>query len=102
MSEKFMTIDDAAEYLGFSRGTIYNKVSADEIPYHKLSAKALRFKQGELDEWAFKNSRLLKRRVDNLINEDADSIISQYPMDIILYLKKHPEKITEMIRKSLN
>lgn len=46
-----LTIEDLADKLGYSVGHIYNLVSRGEIPYKKLSRKALRFDPREIEEW---------------------------------------------------
>lgn len=50
--EKYITVDEAAQYLGYKRQTIYNKVHNKEIPFHRLGPKTIRFKKSELDIWA--------------------------------------------------
>lgn len=48
--EGLMTVDDVADYLKISPGTIYNRVSKGEIPFVKVGA-AVRFRRIELDRW---------------------------------------------------
>lgn len=48
--EGLMTAEEAARYLGFAKGTIYQKVSKGEIPYLKLG-HSVRFRRSELDRW---------------------------------------------------
>lgn len=47
----FMTAKEAAEYLGFSVNSLYNKCYRKQIPHYKPSAGKLYFKKEELDEW---------------------------------------------------
>lgn len=49
-SNGLMTVPEVAKYLGYSEGTIYQKVSRGEIPFVKLG-HALRFRRSELDAW---------------------------------------------------
>lgn len=50
-AEKYMMVEDVAQYLGYERQTIYNKVHNNEIPFHKIGPKAVRFKKDEIDAW---------------------------------------------------
>jgi excisionase family DNA binding protein len=43
----FLTVDQAAAFLNFSKGTIYKKCSLGELPHYK-SGKKLHFKKSEL------------------------------------------------------
>lgn len=45
-----MGVEEAAEYLGYAKETLYTKVSRDEIPHTKVG-KFLRFDPDELDQW---------------------------------------------------
>ena len=49
--DRYMTVEEVAQYLGFEKQTIYNKVHNNEIPFHKIGIKAVRFKKGEIDGW---------------------------------------------------
>ena len=51
MSEKWNSIDDAAEYLGVKTVTIRDWIrKGKDIPAHKIG-KQWKFKFSELDEW---------------------------------------------------
>jgi excisionase family DNA binding protein len=49
--EKYLTIEEAATYPCFAKGSLYNLVHANKIPFHKIGLKAVRFKKDELDAW---------------------------------------------------
>lgn len=49
--DKYMTVEEVAQYLGFSKQTIYDKVHDRQIPFHKIGLKAVRFKKVEIDVW---------------------------------------------------
>lgn len=49
--EPYITAEEAAEYLGLSRQTIYNKCSLGQLPHYKSPSGLLRFRRSELDEW---------------------------------------------------
>jgi excisionase family DNA binding protein len=42
----------AAEYLGISRATLHNAVSAGRLPRHGGKGERLRFRRSELDDYA--------------------------------------------------
>ena len=50
MSAEIMTIKELAAYLDITEGTIYKKVSNNEIPYAKLGT-LLRFPKWAIDAW---------------------------------------------------
>jgi excisionase family DNA binding protein len=45
----FLSVDQAADFLNLSKGTIYKKVSLGELPFYK-SGKKLHFKKSELSK----------------------------------------------------
>jgi len=51
LNENYISIDEAAEYLGIKTVTLRNWIKKDEhIPAHKIG-KLWKFKRSELDEW---------------------------------------------------
>lgn len=50
-----LTAAEAAEYLGLSRGYIYNLTSQRRIPHSKPAGKIIYFSKDELDKWALRN-----------------------------------------------
>jgi excisionase family DNA binding protein len=48
---RLLTAEEAAHHLGYSIGTLYNKVSRKEIPYVRLGNRTLRFRREALDAW---------------------------------------------------
>ena len=49
-SGPLMKIEAAAAYLGYTVGTLYNKVAAGEVPHIRLG-RAIRFRRSDLDAW---------------------------------------------------
>lgn len=47
---KWMTAEETAEYLGLSTKGIYNRASANKIPFHRIDGR-MRFDRDELDRW---------------------------------------------------
>ncbi|MFH0919390.1 MAG: helix-turn-helix domain-containing protein [Fibrobacterota bacterium] len=97
MSEGYMTVEELAEYLGYSTGTIYNKVYANEIPYHKLSARAVRFKRSEIDGWARTQKRLmhLKKETGDL---DLPTLFAKLPLDVVRILHERTDEAVAVLR----
>lgn len=50
MDKRFIGVDDLAQYLGLSRGTLYVWVCQRKIPYLKMGG-ALRFDLREIEGW---------------------------------------------------
>ena len=51
MNDNYISIDEAAEYLGIKTVTLRNWIKKDEhIPAHKIG-KLWKFKKSELDAW---------------------------------------------------
>ena len=50
LEDRLLTVREVAEYLGYSRRTIYDKVAAYEIPHIRLDS-TLRFRKSEIDHW---------------------------------------------------
>jgi len=54
-TEKPLTFDEAADYLGFSKSYLYKLTSASKIPHYKPQGKRLYFSKGELNTWLYRN-----------------------------------------------
>ena len=50
-----LTLEEAANYLGFSKSYLYKLTSACKIPHYKPQGKRLYFAKSELDAWLFRN-----------------------------------------------
>lgn len=50
LDDRLLTVKEAAAYLGYAEGTIYNKVGAETIPFVRLG-RTVRFRRSELDRW---------------------------------------------------
>ncbi len=47
----YLSTDEAAEYLGFSKSLLYKMTSKSVIKHIKITKKLLRFKKTDLDEF---------------------------------------------------
>ncbi|MBT8402060.1 MAG: helix-turn-helix domain-containing protein [Rhodothermia bacterium] len=68
MEQRFLNIEQAAEYLGFSVHTLYGWTSQRRIPFVKIGGR-VRFDKQKLDKWieqfeleAAANPESLRRR----------------------------------------
>ncbi len=50
-SKVFMTVDEAAAYLGMSKSAIYKITSKREIAFYSPGGKKIYFKRSEVDAW---------------------------------------------------
>ena len=50
-----LTLEEAADYLGFSKSYLYKLTSANKIPHYKPQGKRLYFAKSELDKWLLRN-----------------------------------------------
>lgn len=50
MSEKWVNLEDVAEYLSVSPDTIRNWIKSGKLPYYK-AGKRYKFKISEIDTW---------------------------------------------------
>lgn len=51
MDKKFLTVNEAANYLGFCPDYMYQLVFQKRVPYYKPSGRKVLFKVAELDKW---------------------------------------------------
>lgn len=50
MDDRWLSVEDIAEYLGVTRDTIYTWVASKSMPGHKVG-RYWRFKREEVDVW---------------------------------------------------
>ena len=50
MEDRWLNVDQIAEYLGVSRDTVYSWISARAMPAHKVG-RLWKFKREEVDAW---------------------------------------------------
>jgi excisionase family DNA binding protein len=71
-TNKPMTADMAAAFLGFKRGYLYKLVAANKISYYRPGGKILLFKQEDLEKYAYRNrvaSRYeLREKAETILN----------------------------------
>ena len=57
METELLNINQAAELLGISPGTLYHWVSERRVPHIKLGLRCLRFRRGDLAAWIATKAR---------------------------------------------
>ncbi len=50
-----LTLEEAADYLGLSKSTLYKLTSANKIPHYKPQGKRVYFAKSELNTWLLRN-----------------------------------------------
>lgn len=50
MDERWLSVEEIAEYLGVSKDTVYTWVSSKRMPGHRVG-RFWKFKKEEVDEW---------------------------------------------------
>lgn len=58
----FLTLEEASEYMGLAKQTIYQYTSRREIPFYKLRGKKLYFLKQDLDSFIINEKNLVKSR----------------------------------------
>ncbi len=70
-TEKPLTFDDAAKYLGLSKSYLYKLTCSNKIPHYKPQGKRLYFAKSELDKWLLRNPVKTEAKVE----QEADDYI---------------------------
>lgn len=55
LSKEFLSVEEAAKYLGFSQSQIYRLTSDKQIAYYKPGGKAIFFRIEDLNDWVRQN-----------------------------------------------
>ena len=50
-NDNYISIEDAAEYLGVKASTIRTWIKVNGMPAHRVGGKLWKFKRSEIDEW---------------------------------------------------
>lgn len=50
MDDRWLSVDEIAEYLGVSKDTVYTWISNKGLPAHRVG-RFWKFKRAEVDEW---------------------------------------------------
>ena len=50
LSDRWLSVEEVAQYLGINKGTLYKWVTRKDIPAHKIG-RLWKFKKDEVDDW---------------------------------------------------
>lgn len=50
MTDRWLSVDEIAEYLGVSKDTVYSWINKRNMPAHRI-VRLWKFKSEEIDEW---------------------------------------------------
>ena len=56
MEKNFLSVEEASDYLGIKKPTLYSWAKCGKIPHYRLN-RLLRFKKGDLDRWIERGKR---------------------------------------------
>jgi len=55
MDERWLSVDEIAEYLGVSKDTVYVWINEKDMPAHRMG-RLWKFKREEVDRWVISGS----------------------------------------------
>ena len=68
-TEKPLTLEEAAEYLGLSKSYLYKLTSAHKIPHYKPQGKRVYFTTAELDTFLLRNPVKTTGKIEQEAND---------------------------------
>jgi excisionase family DNA binding protein len=68
-----LTIEEAAEFMGLSAGTLYQLAHKKQIPFYKPFGKKNYFKKSELEAFLFRN----KTAAEHELSTKADAVLNK-------------------------
>ena len=74
MDERWISVDDVAEYLGIKRFTVYKWVQRLGLPARKIG-RLLKFRRSEIDNWVEKQDK--KRGMKDMTSERLLQLLEQ-------------------------
>jgi len=72
LQKPVLDVNEAAEYLSFSKSHLYKLTSKQLIPYSCPQGKRLYFRREELDDWMLRNKVDV---IDSMTNRDSDYLL---------------------------
>ena len=63
MSYRWLSVEEIAEYLGISKGTVYTWIAKQQMPTHKVG-RLWKFKAVEVDNWVLEGATADKEAGD--------------------------------------
>jgi len=72
----FLDMDEASQYLGISKATLYTYTSKNIIPYHKIRGRKIYFSLDDLDNFILNNKNRIRSN-DEIEMEAATRIVTE-------------------------
>jgi excisionase family DNA binding protein len=69
LRKTFLTIDEAAIYIGLEKTTLYRYCSDGKLDYYKPNKKNVYFRRTDLDDFLEKSKQKSKRTIDNEVDD---------------------------------
>jgi len=96
----FLTIQEASEYLGISKNTLYGYTSKGILPFYKLRNRKVYFRISDLNRFVLSP----KNRVEDCLetfnrDERKENIISEFD-DFILPTKSKKDNSTKKVKEN--
>lgn len=67
LSDRWLSVQEIAAYLGVSKDTVYDWVSDKRMPAHKV-VRLWKFKQEEVDEWVRDGGATSDAKLQRVVN----------------------------------
>ena len=65
INKKVLSVDEACNYLGLTKGYLYKLTSAGIIPFSKPNGKKIFFDRDKLEEWLLRNPSKTVHQLEN-------------------------------------
>ena len=88
-TDEYLTLQQAAEYLGYKPSYMYKLTHRRLIPFYKPTNKKIYFKKSDLDAWIKRNRQKSKSEIRKI----SDSYISNQSLKKVRYRDKSPMKL---------
>ena len=75
-NKPFLDMNEASQYLGISKATLYTYTSKNIIPYHKLRGRKIYFFLDDLDNFILNNKNRIRSN-DEIEMEAATRIVTE-------------------------
>ena len=80
---KLLTMDEASEYLGISKLTLYGWVSARKLGFVKVG-RLVKFKQEQLDKWIEQHTVKARVQTQKFVTDGARRIEDRFGSEQLL------------------
>lgn len=96
MVEPLMTVEEIANYLNFSKRTIYTMIKRNKIPYIKVGGQ-YRFNQDKIDKWLHQKSEVKPEVSLERVKDEVNPLTKRLLFMGLLTKELEPEKVRPII-----